>query len=182
MTWSDHQAATAPYTIDATYLDRVEQVVQYALDEGPYVVLNVHHDSSQWVSKIATEHDTVRARFDATWTQIAERFKDAPRTLLFEAINEPTFEGATAEQKAKLLDELQVSFHRIVRDAGGNNDDRLLVLTSQVGTPSQELMDDLHRTITSLDDARRGDGRPSDAGGGVQGHHRRVLRHHPLPG
>ncbi|MET8213972.1 cellulase family glycosylhydrolase, partial [Streptomyces sp. NPDC005373] len=40
VTWSDHQSATAPYTIDAAYMARVKQVVDWALADGLYVVLN----------------------------------------------------------------------------------------------------------------------------------------------
>ncbi|WP_405776728.1 cellulase family glycosylhydrolase [Streptomyces sp. NBC_01538] len=152
VTWNDHQSATAPYTVDAAYMSRVKQVVDWALDEGLYVVLNVHHDSWQWVNKMPTDHDNVLARFNSTWTQISSAFKDEPRTLLFESINEPVFDGATAEQKTKLLNELNVSFHNVVRSSGGNNDDRLLVLPTEYCTPSQSLLDDLYRTIRSLDD------------------------------
>lgn len=61
MTWSDHQSATAPYTVDAAYLSRVEEVVDWALDEGLYVVLNVHHDSWQWIDDMPADHDGVLA-------------------------------------------------------------------------------------------------------------------------
>ncbi|MFH8933264.1 cellulase family glycosylhydrolase [Streptomyces griseosporeus] len=152
VTWTDHHTATAPYTIDPAWLDRVEQVVDWALAEGLYVVLNLHHDSWQWIAKMAGDHDHVRARFDALWTQIAHRFRNAPRTLLFESVNEPQFENATDAQKARFLNELNTSFHSIVRASGGANADRLLVLPTQYCTPSQPLMDDLAATIGALHD------------------------------
>ncbi|MFF9277072.1 cellulase family glycosylhydrolase [Streptomyces griseosporeus] len=152
VTWTDHHTATAPYTIDAVWLDRVEQVVDWALAEGLYVVLNIHHDSWQWIATMTSDHDRVLARFDALWTQIAHRFRDAPRTLLFESVNEPQFENATDAQKARFLNELNTSFHSIVRGSGGANADRLLVLPTQYCTPSQPLMDDLAATIGALHD------------------------------
>lgn len=152
VTWTDHHSATAPYTIDAAYLDRVKQVVDWALAEDLYVVLNIHHDSWQWISKMSTDHDNVLARFNSLWTQIAERFRDAPRSLLFESVNEPQFDNATDAQKTQFLDELNTSFHKIVRSSGGSNSDRLLVLPTQVCTPSQSLMDDLSATIRKLND------------------------------
>ncbi|MFC9685039.1 cellulase family glycosylhydrolase [Streptomyces sp. NPDC056948] len=152
VTWNDHHSATAPYTFDAAYMSRVRQVVDWAQAENLYVVLNVHHDSWQWISKIATNHDNVVARFNALWTQISAAFRDEPRTLLLEGVNEPTFDDATAAQKTQFMDELNTSFHRIVRASGGGNKDRLLVLTTQVGTPSQGLMDDLYTTISGLRD------------------------------
>ncbi|WP_433544147.1 cellulase family glycosylhydrolase (plasmid) [Streptomyces sp. CA-294286] len=152
VTWSAHQSDAAPYAVEAAYLTRVKEVVDWALAEDLYVVLNVHHDSWQWVEKISQDQDRVLARYHALWTQIAAKFRDEPRALLFESINEPVFGDATPARKTELMHELNASFHGIVRASGGRNKDRLLVLTTQGGTPSQELMDDLHTTITALRD------------------------------
>ncbi|MGW1886085.1 cellulase family glycosylhydrolase [Streptomyces sp. NPDC001970] len=152
VTWTDRQSATAPYTVDAAFMDRVEQVVDWALDEGLYVVLNVHHDSWQWVAKMPADHDNVLTRFNALWTQISATFRDEPRTLLFESINEPGFDDATAERKTELLRELNTSFHSIVRSSGGGNADRLLVLPTEFCNSSQPFMDALSTTIDSLND------------------------------
>jgi endoglucanase len=153
VTWSAHQSTTAPYTVDAAYMKRVKEVVDWALAENLYVVLNVHHDSWQWIEKISTDHDNVLARYNALWTQISATFRNEPRTLLFESVNEPGFADATAAQKTAFMDELNTSFHEIVRASGGGNKSRLLVLTTQGGTPSQDLMDDLYTTIRALRDS-----------------------------
>ncbi|MEU9394674.1 cellulase family glycosylhydrolase [Streptomyces sp. NPDC048324] len=152
VTWSGHQSATAPYTIDAAWLSRVRQVVDWALSDGLYVVINVHHDSWQWISSMPTDHDNVLARFKATWTQVAAEFRDSPRTLLFESINEPQFNNATDTQGSQYLDELNTTFHTVVRRSGGNNATRLLVLPSLGSTPSQERMAPLADEIGSLND------------------------------
>lgn len=152
VTWGNHQSASAPYTIDPVFLARVRQVVDWALSDGLYVDLNVHHDSWQWIADMAADHDRVLARFDATWTQIATRFRDEPRKLLLESVNEPAFNNATDAQKTQLLAELNTSFHTIVRQSGGNNATRLLVLPTLGATPDQGLMDSLATTITSLND------------------------------
>ncbi|MGW2422830.1 cellulase family glycosylhydrolase [Streptomyces sp. NPDC001709] len=153
VTWTDHQSATAPYTIDATYMNRVKQVVDWALADGLYVVINVHHDSWQWIADMTTNHDKVLARFDASWSQIATTFRDEPRTLLFESVNEPQFNNATPAQKTQFLNELNTSFHKVVRATGGGNTNRLLVLPTQGCTPAQNLMDDLSTTIGALHDS-----------------------------
>lgn len=152
VTWSGHQSSTAPYTIDATWLNRVRQVVDWALSDGLYVVINVHHDSWQWISSMPTDHDNVLARFKATWTQIAAEFKDSPQTLLFESVNEPQFNNTTDTQGNQYLDELNTTFHTVVRQSGGNNATRLLMLPSLGCTPSQERMDPLVQEIGSLND------------------------------
>lgn len=152
VTWTDHQSAIAPYTIDAAYMARVKQLVDWALADGLYVVLNVHHDSWMWVEKITSDHDNVMARFDSTWSQISTTFRDAPRTLIFEGINEPSFANATDAQKASYLKELQTSFHSVVRASGGANANRMLSLTTPGGSGDQVHMDNLYTTITSLKD------------------------------
>jgi endoglucanase len=128
VTWSNYQSATAPYTIDPTWMARVKQVVDWAIADDLYVVLNVHHDSWQWIANMPTDHDNVVARFNATWTQIATTFKDYPNKLLFESVNEPQFNNATATQSQQYLDELQTAFFNVVRHSGGLNGTRLLVL------------------------------------------------------
>ncbi|WP_406517364.1 cellulase family glycosylhydrolase [Streptomyces sp. NBC_00134] len=152
VTWGNHQSDQAPYTIDAAFLGRVRQVVDWAQADGLRVVLNMHHDSWQWINKMATDHDQVLARYDATWQQIATAFKDEPRTLLFESINEPAFDNADDARKTALVDKLNTSFHSIVRASGGANAQRLLVLPTVGATPDQTLMDDLAATIDGLDD------------------------------
>ncbi|MEV6209501.1 cellulase family glycosylhydrolase [Kitasatospora sp. NPDC051914] len=152
VTWYPHQSTTAPYTIDAAWMARVKQVVDWALQDGLYVEINVHHDSWQWIANMSTDHDNVVARFNATWQQIATAFKDEPRALLMESINEPQFNNATDAQKTQYLRELNTSFHRIVRNSGGANKDRLLVLPSEETNNAQHWLDDLSTTINSLHD------------------------------
>ncbi|GAA3437585.1 cellulase family glycosylhydrolase [Kutzneria kofuensis] len=152
VTWSGHASATAPYTIDPTFMARVKQVVDWALADGLYVEINVHHDSWQWIKYMSTDHDNILARFDATWQQIAAAFKDEPRKLLMESINEPQFDNATDAQKTQYLRELNTSFHDIVRNSGGQNKDRLLVLPSEETNNAQHWLDDLSTTMSSLHD------------------------------
>ena len=53
------------YTIDPAWMDRVQQVVDWSLEEGLYVMINVHHDAWMWLSKMPTNHDEVLARYTA---------------------------------------------------------------------------------------------------------------------
>ncbi|MEV0531021.1 cellulase family glycosylhydrolase [Kitasatospora sp. NPDC050463] len=152
VTWYTHQSATAPYTIDPAYMTRVKQVVDMALSTGLYVEINVHHDSWQWIKYMSTDHDNIVTRFNATWQQIATTFKDEPRALLMESINEPQFDNATDAQKTQYLRELNTSFHSIVRNSGGQNKDRLLVLPSEETNNAQHWLDDLSTTMSSLKD------------------------------
>ncbi|WP_233580715.1 cellulase family glycosylhydrolase [Streptomyces triticirhizae] len=153
VTWSQHQGAAPDYTIDAGQLARVEEVVDMALAEDLYVLINVHHDSWQWVMELPTRHDEVLARYTATWTQIAETFADAPREVLFESINEPFFEGSSGDQQnAELMHELNATFHEIVRSSGGDNADRVLVLPTLQTSADQARLDELNATFAELND------------------------------
>lgn len=156
VTWSSHQSATAPYAIDPVWMARVKQVVDWAIEDGLYVDLNVHHDSWQWIENLPFDHDNVLARFDATWTQIAAEFKDEPRKLLFEDVNEPQFKDASGaavsdSQAIKCLDELDTAFFGIVRHSGGHNANRLLMLFPTANT--QAGFDAQAAEIASLHDA-----------------------------
>ncbi len=152
VTWSGHQSSSAPYTIDATFMQRVKQVVDWAVEDNLYVVLNLHHDSWQWIADMPTDHDAVLAHFNATWSQIAGTFRDEPRQVLFESVNEPQFNNATDDQKVQLLNELNTSFHTVVRTTGGGNATRLLVLPPPGSSPSESLMNDLAALMASLND------------------------------
>ncbi|RPF39208.1 cellulase family glycosylhydrolase [Streptomyces sp. TLI_185] len=152
VTWTDHQSSTAPYTIDARWMTRVKQVVDWALSDGLYVVINVHHDSWQWIADMPTDHDGVLARFKASWTQIAATFRDSPSSLLFESNNEPQFNNTTDAQGIQYNDELNTAFHSVVRQSGGNNATRLLVLPSLHTNSGQVFLDALVSGMKSLND------------------------------
>ncbi|WP_226002233.1 cellulase family glycosylhydrolase [Paenibacillus sp. BJ-4] len=155
VTWDKHIGAAPNYTVESAYMNRVEEVVRWALDANLYVMINVHHDSWLWASSMEPKHDEVLARYNSLWTQIAKRFKDKPDKLMFESINEPRFTegGTTNEAKAnQMLQELNVSFHKIVRASGGKNATRPLVLPGLDTSPAQNKINELYNTITKLND------------------------------
>ncbi|WP_079575567.1 cellulase family glycosylhydrolase [Krasilnikoviella flava] len=152
VTWGQHEGPAPDHTIDPAFLDRVEQVVDWALDEDLYVLLNVHHDSWTWAHELPSRPDEVTAQFTATWEQLADRFRDAPRTLTFESLNEPQFAGVDDAQGDALLHDLNAAFHDVVRSSGGNNADRLLVLPTLHTNAGQERLDALDATLAELDD------------------------------
>ncbi|MEU3935687.1 cellulase family glycosylhydrolase [Streptomyces sp. NPDC029044] len=152
VTWTDHQSSTAPYTIDATWMNRVKEVVDMALADGLYVVVNVHHDSWQWIADMPTDHDGVLARFKASWTQIAATFRNSPQRLLFESNNEPQFKNTTDAQGIRYNSELNTAFHTVVRQSGGNNATRLLVLPTLHTNSGQVFLDALAAEMKALND------------------------------
>jgi aryl-phospho-beta-D-glucosidase BglC (GH1 family) len=153
VTWSQHLGPAPGHTIEAAYLNRVKEIVDWALARDLYVMINLHHDSWQWISAMPTDRAGVLGRFNAVWTQLAEAFKTAGPRLTFESVNEPQFTGSSGQaQDVQLLTELNASFHDIVRRSGGNNATRLLVLPTLHTSSDQVLLDALATAIAGFDD------------------------------
>jgi aryl-phospho-beta-D-glucosidase BglC (GH1 family) len=152
VTWEAHEGAAPGYAIDPTWMARVKQVIDWALADGLYVVVNVHHDSWEWITNMTTDPTGVTARYEATWTQIADALKNEPRSLVFEADNEQSFSGTTDAQGEALLNELQTDFFNVVRQSGGKNATRYLLLSTLGDTAQQDLDDALYTEIESLHD------------------------------
>ncbi|GHH29108.1 cellulase family glycosylhydrolase [Lentzea cavernae] len=151
VTWGQHQAAD--HTIEAAYLSRVKEVVGWALADGFHVMINIHHDSWQWISAMPSNRTGVLTRYNAIWTQLAAAFKDSPGKLVFESVNEPQFTGSSGDaQNAQLLHELNASFRDIVRRSGGNNASRLLVLPTLHTSSDQARLDELATSIRGFGD------------------------------
>ncbi|HUQ61975.1 cellulase family glycosylhydrolase [Lentzea sp.] len=153
VTWGQHQGAAPSYAIETAYLDRVKEVVGWALADGFQVMINIHHDSWQWISAMPSDRTGVLARYNAIWTQLATAFKDSPAKLVFESVNEPQFTGSSGDaQNAQLLHELNASFRDIVRRSGGNNASRLLVLPTLHTSSDQARLDELATSISGFND------------------------------
>jgi endoglucanase len=152
VTWGQHQGGAPSYTIEAAYLNRVKEVVDWALAADLYVMINVHHDSWQWINNMPGDRTNVLNRFNAIWTQVSTTFRSSSAKLLFESVNEPQFSSGTDPQNAPLLNELNTNFHRIVRASGGNNATRLLVLPTIHTNTEQASIDALVSTFNALND------------------------------
>ncbi|GAA4671531.1 cellulase family glycosylhydrolase [Phytohabitans rumicis] len=152
VTWSNHHGPAPDYTIDTVWLNRVRQIVDWSLAEGFYVMLNLHHDSWQWINTYPNDRTNVMARYRALWTQLTAAFRNHSSKLVLESINEPQFANSTDDQSYTLLHELNVEFVRIVRQSGGNNATRLLVLPTLFTNADQGRLDALNATFNQLND------------------------------
>ncbi len=122
------------YTINAAWLNRVQEVIDYAVAEGLYVIMNIHGDgyytvTGSWLLCGESEEDQVaiRAKYEAVWKQIAERFKDYDEHLIFESMNEEGANNMTNEAYENLNKYNQI-FVDTVRQTGGNNAKRWLLV------------------------------------------------------
>lgn len=76
--------AAHPYTINQSFLSRIKQVVDLAIEKKLIIIINMHHHELLFEDPVRE-----RDRFLAQWRQIAEFFKDYPEELIFEVLNEP---------------------------------------------------------------------------------------------
>ena len=87
VSWDDHMSGAAR-TIDPAWMDRVETVARYALDDGMTVILNIHHNKG-WEAPTLANEANAKDTLAKLWTQIAARFARYDHHLVFEAMNEP---------------------------------------------------------------------------------------------
>lgn len=140
------------YVLDEEYMNRYQEVVDWALDVGLYVIINVHHDSKEWLAQWdGNQNSEEFIRFTAIWEQLSERFRDYGHYLSFESINEPYFDEEESKQLEQLA-HLNQAFHRIVRESGGNNTERMLILQSLLAKDDQPYLDALLEEIKQLND------------------------------
>ena len=122
-----HLSDAATYTIDAQWMARVKEIVDYSLNAGLYVVINQHWDGGWLENNIADKSKMAvnKTILEAIWKQIANAFKDYDERLLFAGLNEPNAENQAATDN---LLEYEQTFIDVVRQTGGNNEKRVLIV------------------------------------------------------
>lgn len=137
VSWGDHMDEKGK--VSSAWMDRVQEVVDYAYDNDMYVILNVHHDNGTFPLDEKTEA-TVTKKYKTLWKQIAVRFKDYDEKLIFEGRNEPRTEGSAKEwtggTKAEweVINRMYKAFVDTVRESGGNNKTRFLMIAPYAAT------------------------------------------------
>ena len=155
VTWKDNMDEN--FNIRADWLKRVEQIVNYVLDNNMYCIINVHHDNGSgtwpWLRADPDNIEWMEEHFAIVWTQIAEHFADYSDRLIFEGFNEIldahsnwTNAGRAAYMAVNRLNQVFVD---TVRAAGGNNPGRFLV----VKTYGARVYDDVLRNFVLPSDS-----------------------------
>ena len=155
ITFDERMGSEPDYQIDANFLGRVTKAVDWSLDAGMKVMINVHHDSWVWLEwGMDNDYDQSVARFEAIWEQLAEHFLDYGSDLMFESINEPRFapydDGEA--QALNYLDDLNNRFYEIVRNSGGNNETRPIVIPTLHTGSDQIYLDRLSAWLEEKND------------------------------
>jgi len=127
ITWDAHTDTTAPYAVDSAWMARVEQVVDWGLKRGLFIIINAHHET--WLKTSFTAAHI--ARFDSIWSQIAARFADRSDSLIFEIINEPY------PMSQKNVDSLNAMVLKIIRRS---NPTRIVSFSGYMWSNSDQLV------------------------------------------
>lgn len=129
-------------TVDETeltaILNRLEEVVNMALDYDLFVIIDLHHDGSagvdgMWLDIESDNQKEINTAFGKIWTAIANRFQDYDQHLIFEGMNEVMEKGNYGAPKKeatwKNINDLNQTFVTSVRIAlKTKNQKRFLVV------------------------------------------------------
>ena len=132
ITWDGHFGDAPDYTIDKEWLDRIQEVTDYAIDMEMFAIINLHHE--EWHFPSEENFESANEMLIKIWEQIAERFEGYDEHLIFEAMNEPRLKGTADEwnggtpESREIINKLNKTFHETIRNSGGNNPQRHLML------------------------------------------------------
>lgn len=136
--------------IQAAWMKRVHEVVDYVIGQGMYCIVNIHHDTGDgntaWLRADMAVYEQERVHFEEIWRQIAEEFKDYDEHLLFEGYNEmldsygswcfasfataSNYDATVAKSAYDAINSYAQSFVDVVRATGGNNAQRNLIVST----------------------------------------------------
>ena len=144
------------YTIDPRFVKNLKQIVDFAIEEGMYVIVcgpaNDFMSEEAWVEKVANDihfagytisqesKKESKAFIQAVWKQIAAALNNSyDEHLIFETLNEPTdrFHEHTFQEKTDcavckkdfaLLNEYNQMIVDTIRASGGNNAKRFIMV------------------------------------------------------
>src|SRR5690606_33567511 len=118
------------FVIESSWMDRVEEVLNYGLNADMYVIVNIY-----WyigcMQPTYAQQNYVNNRLAIMWEQIANRFRDYDDRLLFAGTNEVMVEGdygTPTEEYYTVQNSFNQTFVTTVRATGGRNATRHLVV------------------------------------------------------
>jgi len=159
VSWHNHISDTN-YTIDSEWMARVKTIVDWAIAENLYVILNIHHDNVESLPISygkgfypTTENKTESIKFlTRIWEQIATTFNNYDNHLIFEVMNEPRMikdehEWGFNKNCRKCQDAMNCvnDFNQIcldtIRLSGGQNTNRFVMFPAIAASPDASFSD-----------------------------------------
>ena len=148
VTWSQHMGDAPEYTVDPKWMDRVNEVVDFALDSGFKVILNTHHEDAFWLITDVEHRAESEEILCKLWAQICEHFKDYGENLIFETMNEPRVTGTDDEwqgnaESREVVNQLNFAALETIRNSGGKNAERFVMIPTYAASGLDENIDAL---------------------------------------
>lgn len=149
VSWGQHCDATGK--VDSEWMKRVKEVVDYAYDNGMYVILNSHHDDNSYyfIGDCVNSEEKYKAsekKMTVLWTQIAKTFKGYSERLIFETLNEPRTKGSAKEwvggtpEEWTVVENLNAAIVSAIRATGGNNAYRHIMIPAYAATSNMNVL------------------------------------------
>ena len=132
--------------ISSAWLNRVKTVVDWAINDGLYVIINIHHDNDirsgkkNYFYPSSTHLTTSKNYVTKIWQQVSNKFKNYNDHLVFETLNEPRLIGTGSEwgfntanpgtavnDAISCINTLNQAAVDTIRATGGNNKTRLIM-------------------------------------------------------
>ncbi|MDL2288086.1 glycoside hydrolase family 5 protein [Oscillospiraceae bacterium OttesenSCG-928-F05] len=143
VTWYPHMDEA--HQVDSAWMGRVRALVDAAMDEGLYVILNAHHDA--WYTPAEGGEAEAAEIMEVLWTQICDAFSDCGERLIFEGMNEPRLIGSpyewtagTAEARAITNRLNRVFVETVRRSDAQNNAKRYLLIPTYCARTEEEAL------------------------------------------
>ena len=141
VTWFQHLDENGYITEE--WLNRVNEVVDYAVGAGLNAVLNVQHDDQDWLIADRAHEKSSCEQLSKIWTQLGERFREYDERLIFDIMNEPRVVGAETEwdgneEGRAVVNSLNAAALKAIRDTGGNNLRRYVFITGYAASVLEE--------------------------------------------
>lgn len=147
VTWDWSTGAAPDYKISDAWMNRVQEVVDYAVDNDVFVILNLHHET--WHYPTEDNYEAASDRLKKIWTQIGNRFAGYNEKLIFEGMNEPRVIGSAEEWNGgtpgtrEIVNKLNFDFVETIRGLGGNNKLRHLMIPGYAASSSTAALKDI---------------------------------------
>lgn len=123
--------------INPMYIEAVQEVIDWALEAGLYVIVNIHWDGG-WFADFPTQTEACMLKYTMIWEQLCEAYGHYGDRVMFESLNEEggwdtlwnqwSGDDSRKPESFGLLNEINQRFVDVVRSSGGNNAQRHLLI------------------------------------------------------
>ena len=134
--WTEQLSDAQNMVVKDSWLARVKEIVDWALAENMYVIINTHHEA--WLDRnpFYSKQQENNQKLHALWTCIATYFRDYGEKLIFAGTNETTVDwSAPNTEQQTVQNSYNQTFVDAVRDTGGKNYYRNLVVQTFACSP-----------------------------------------------